>query len=120
MVELLQADYRTAEQRYLQQLMEVAGRVGFLQAELGQARERILALEAPKPEPVPVEPSAEPVAAPETVVATVAGRERPEVLIGSLFTAGPIRLAAERRGRSRPDRSTGPIRRLALLAAPGD
>jgi hypothetical protein len=54
----LQADYRSAEQRYQQQLMELSGRVGYLQAELTQARERILALEAPKTEPADVEPTA--------------------------------------------------------------
>jgi AraC-like DNA-binding protein len=39
-------------------IMELSGRVGYLQAELTQARERILALEAPKVEPVDVEPTA--------------------------------------------------------------
>lgn len=35
-------------ERQQQTIMELSGRVGYLQAELGQARERILALEAPK------------------------------------------------------------------------
>jgi excisionase family DNA binding protein len=41
-----------------QQNLELAGRVGYLQAELTQARDRILALEPPKAEPADVEPTA--------------------------------------------------------------
>jgi hypothetical protein len=48
-----------------QTIMELSGRVGYLQAELTQARERILALEAPKAEPVAVEPVAATEAVPE-------------------------------------------------------
>jgi len=53
--ELLEALHLVERQQ--QTIMELAGRVGFLQSELGQARDRILALEAPKPEPVTVEPT---------------------------------------------------------------
>jgi len=40
-------------------LETLAGETGRLTAELGQARERILALEAPKPDPITVEPTPE-------------------------------------------------------------
>jgi hypothetical protein len=60
LVERLQADHRTAEERYQQQLMELAGRVGYLQAELTQARDTIKMLEAPKePPPCPSPDEAE-------------------------------------------------------------
>ena len=66
LVERLQSDYRAAEQRYQQQLIELAGRVGYLQAELAQAR---AALEAPKPEMAPEPaPTTEAVSRPPTSI----------------------------------------------------
>jgi hypothetical protein len=53
LIERLQADYRAAAERHEQTVMELSGRIGYLRAELAGARERILALEAPKVEPEP-------------------------------------------------------------------
>ena len=53
LIERLQADYRAAAERHEQTVMELSGRIGYLQAELAGARERILALEAPKTAPRP-------------------------------------------------------------------
>jgi len=50
LIERLQADYRASAERHQQQVMELSGRLGFMQAELQQAREQ-LALMAPKEEP---------------------------------------------------------------------
>ena len=52
------------QERQQQTIMELSGRVGFCQAQVEQFREQ-LALEAPKPEPIAVEPTPEPEAAPE-------------------------------------------------------
>lgn len=65
-LELLEALRLVRDQQ--QTIMELSGRVGFLQAELGQARERILVLEAPKEEPVAVEPAPAASAAPAPAV----------------------------------------------------
>jgi AraC-like DNA-binding protein len=54
--ELLEALRLVRDQQ--QTIMELSGRVGYLQAELTQARERILILEAPKTEPADMEPTA--------------------------------------------------------------
>ena len=50
MVELIRLidQYRAAEERHRQELMELSGRVGYFQAQLEQARETIRALEAPR------------------------------------------------------------------------
>lgn len=53
--ELLEALRLVRDQQQI--IIEMSGRLGYLQAELGQARERILALEAPKVEPMPIEPT---------------------------------------------------------------